>query len=368
MMEEGNKSYEDEKTGLLVDDASRSSDANSKSQEKSASTVSTAKGISALLLTAVFTAASRISVQMLEKAVPDFELNAIRCACALVCMSVYFVCVKSFPWIERGKIVSVFLVCFFNNVITIGLYVSVTLLPLATSSCIITTVIVGCSVVLFRIINKEKIQWDKMVAVPICILGVFLVLQPSFIFGDDKNDNVTGPTVGLNNQNTSVNITMVTKETGILTSTVLGYIVSAITGLCTILATSVTKYDIEFYTARNIFMALLWDYILGTILSVIIMLTLETPTIPQSINDWVLVMIHAATYIFICPLLLYGGLRVSGSLGAILNSNHLLLSLLAQYTILKDIFPGHRNWMEVAGVLLVLGGTIFSSLVEIICN
>ena len=44
----------------------------------------------------------------------------------------------------------------------------------------------------------------------------------------------------------------------------------------------------------------------------------------------------------------------------------LLLTLAAQYTILKNIHPGHRNWIGILGVICVLFGTIFSSLVEIV--
>ena len=35
--------------------------------------------------------------------------------------------------------------------------------------------------------------------------------------------------------------------------------------------------------------------------------------------------------------------------------------LIAQYTVLSSILPGHRNWMEVMGVILVLAGSGASS-------
>ena len=40
--------------------------------------------------------------------------------------------------------------------------------------------------------------------------------------------------------------------------------------------------------------------------------------------------------------------------------------LIAQYTVLSPILPGHRNWMEVVGVVLVLIGCSMSSILEII--
>ena len=38
--------------------------------------------------------------------------------------------------------------------------------------------------------------------------------------------------------------------------------------------------------------------------------------------------------------------------------------LIPQYTVLSSILPGHRNWMEVVGVILVMLGCSMSSLVE----
>ncbi len=40
----------------------------------------------------------------------------------------------------------------------------------------------------------------------------------------------------------------------------------------------------------------------------------------------------------------------------------LVVLLAAQYTILKHIHPGHRNYIEVCGVLLVIIGNIFAAL------
>ena len=40
--------------------------------------------------------------------------------------------------------------------------------------------------------------------------------------------------------------------------------------------------------------------------------------------------------------------------------------LVAQYTVLSSILPGHRNWMEVVGVVLVLIGCSMSSILKII--
>ena len=62
---------------------------------------------------------------------------------------------------------------------------------------------------------------------------------------------------------------------------------------------------------------------------------------------------------------MYGSSVTSGNAASIIETSSIIAMLAAQYTILKDIHPGHRNWIEVLGVLLVLLGATISSVVEI---
>ena len=62
---------------------------------------------------------------------------------------------------------------------------------------------------------------------------------------------------------------------------------------------------------------------------------------------------------------MYGSSVTSGNAASIIGTSSIVAMLAAQYTILKDIHPGHRNWIEVLGVFLVLLGATISSVVEI---
>ena len=62
---------------------------------------------------------------------------------------------------------------------------------------------------------------------------------------------------------------------------------------------------------------------------------------------------------------MYGSSVTSGNAAGIIDTSSIFAMLAAQYTILKDIHLGHRNWIEVLGVLLVLLGATISSVVEI---
>ena len=49
-------------------------------------------------------------------------------------------------------------------------------------------------------------------------------------------------------------------------------------------------------------------------------------------------------------------------------STQVVFMLIAQYTVLSSILPGHRNWMEVVGVIVALLGSSLSSLLEILAD
>ena len=73
---------------------------------------------------------------------------------------------------------------------------------------------------------------------------------------------------------------------------------------------------------------------------------------------------YVCTSVIVMPLLLYGSLLISGSLATIIRTTVLIFVFIAQYTILKNTNPGHRNWIEILGVTCVIFGTIFTSLAE----
>ena len=328
--------------------------------------LSAAKGIAAMLGFVVMASTSRICVQMLEKAVPDFELNAIRCGFTLPCMAVYFAATKTWPTVNRENWISVSLLCLFSNIVNLTLYISVTMIPLASCESVFVTCQITLSIVIFTFINKEKVTWDKALAIPVCTMGVILVLQPPFMFhkqnGVEFNSTFTNYTHQSDGQ-----IDQQREDTGdLLISTAIGYVLAVICGVSTNICSSITKYSSDFYTKRNILISLIWTNVVGTMFSVIVMLIVEEPILPVSFRDTVLVGGHCFAYVLLMPFFMYGSLLISGSLGAIIRSLNLLIVLAAQYLLMKDIFPGHRNWMEVFGVILVLLGAIFSSIIEIV--
>ena len=50
------------------------------------------------------------------------------------------------------------------------------------------------------------------------------------------------------------------------------------------------------------------------------------------------------------PLYMYAPNYISGNTFALILTMDIVVLLIPQYTVLASILPGHRNWIEVAGV------------------
>ena len=93
--------------------------------------------------------------------------------------------------------------------------------------------------------------------------------------------------------------------------------------------------------------------------------SLETLTVPESLQDYLLLIIHSTSYSLTYPGMLYGSSVLNGNTVTILQSMNTIYMVAAQYTFLRNIHPGKRNWIEVTGVGFIVFGCVLSSLVDI---
>ena len=148
-------------------------------------------------------------------------------------------------------------------------------------------------------------------------------------------------------------------------SPLIGYILAACTGVLLTIEITLVRYYPDHLSDKNIFIALFWTYTFGTIVSLVVMAIFEDPQIPNGFEEYLFTSCHLFSYVFLMPLYMYGSSVTSGNAASIIGTSSIIAMLAAQYTILKDIHPGHRNWIEVLGVFLVLLGATISSVVEI---
>ncbi len=103
---------------------------------------------------------------------------------------------------------------------------------------------------------------------------------------------------------------------------------------------------------------------LGSLLSIIWSLAAEEQAFALQWTDWLLVVGHVATFIFIYPLYFCMSTRIPGSLISIIGSTSTMYVSIAQYTFLSDIKPGNHNWLEIFGACVILISSVGASIVK----
>ena len=119
--------------------------------------------------------------------------------------SLFFVVTKTFPTVDRSSFLPVFLYGIVSATVSVTEYVTVTFIPVATANSLVITVALSSGLLLFTVIVKEKMRIDKPLAVLVCIAGVLLVLQPTFLFHSSDQQNGHYPDA---NMTSEVNATM----------------------------------------------------------------------------------------------------------------------------------------------------------------
>ena len=119
------------------------------------------------------------------------------------------------------------------------------------------------------------------------------------------------------------------------------------------------------FLTQDVFVAGFWSIGIGSLISAVFMAIFENPTLPANWIDWLILQTHCWSYVITWLATVYAPKYISGNTINIIFSTSAILMLIPQYTVLSSIHPGHRNWMEVVGVLLVLLGSSLGSIFEI---
>ena len=275
-------------------------------------------------------------------------------------------------------------------------FVAISLLPAALISCISYTSSVVSALFVFSLCWNEKITMRNVVFALISVLGVVMVIQPwqpnsdsietmldddatnlsYFVNGSSSpEENVFVPTnlsreltidneeERLKNNTTTLSASAGTKGINSNSSLglAIGYSFAIISGITLTLKLLIIK--------RNPFLGdshLLWAFLTNTLLSAILMFALETPVLPSNSFDAAMVTIHSVECAVLWRLYIYTPKYISGNTLTLILTSDVVIMLIFQYTVLSSIHPGHRNWIEVVGVILVLLGCSVSSLLELL--
>ena len=292
-----------------------------------------ATGVLSMCVCAFVVAASSICVQGLQRAVPDFELNAIRNGFAWMLTALLCVLTKTSPKLPKKDFTKIGLysgLLFFD---TMGLYTSVTFIPLATQQAFYnTTTLVGGLLLLWTLM-KLRPTVDKVVSVLLCAAGIVLVLQPDFIF-----TRTVKQTTGTNTSNFTQKdiINEASRDQKVLNSSdiptdsnqdfaILGCGLSVVAGLSLAGITVLFQYHDNFFAHKvNMLISFFWTYLFGTLASLVVMFSLEQPTLPDSITDYLLVSGHIMCNVLIGPTSMWATCVVDGNTANILYSTSII--------------------------------------------
>ena len=313
--------------------------------------------------TVVVSVISATCVQLLEREIPDFELNAMRCCTAAIACLCVILCTRKWPIIPQPEIVPTLCLAATSFITSTGLYISASIVPLLLVQAVHVFMIGTSGIIFFHFCFEEKLNFKKIASTILVLSGTCLVLQPEFIFqqaymGNDRHQNEGNFT---HRGHFTTNITIENKGYGDITTTslILGITLSGVSGITVSASTLILKRNqfLQTSISRNLF----WDFVLSTLVSLIIMWIFEKPRLPKDWLQFWFVAGHCLTYIFLWPSVIYSSRYISGTTMNIVFSTAVVFMLIPQYTVLSSILPGHKNWIEVVGAVLVFLGSSLGS-------
>ena len=333
-------------------------------------------GVLAAFTWVILMVISTAAVQLLERRIPDLELNAARCAFPFMLLAIGALARRQFPVIPREEIGSVALYSILSLLSSLAIFVSATLLPVSSVQSLTETSNIASGVILFYVFLDDKPTLPVLVSALMCSCGVLCVIQPSFIFTHKNRTNEELLSVSSRDNETMVssvvsysNLTNVSTTNGSSVDNyghtlleILRYIFPVARGLIATMDVIVVKK--RPYLSDNVKEVLFWCFFTGTVLSLIISFIWENPVLPSNWFDVILVSLHCVGYIFVYPIYLYALKHVSANTYVLITSTMVVFLLVAQYTVLSSILPGNRNWIEVVGVVTVLCGSTLVSVIE----
>ena len=331
--------------------------------------LSTLFGYIAVTLAMLSLCVSVTCVQALRRSIPDFELNVCRFT---IQFTISFVITKiqgTTLKVERNTHGWLCLLILTNVIYNAAYFGGAAMIPLsATAATVNVSLMIGVALLskLFLRVNVATIQ---LIAVCICIIGIFCVSQPEPIFGSNMAGLTTeGPwNTSSSTINTAWNITPPARKDNnhevLQFQTLLGYSLVCLAGLAeavfSIIA-GVVLVDLDTICQA------VWVSLLGIPISLIISVFLEAPVLPTEPFHIALLLGHCFTASFTTIGTTYACKTVGPMRTSLVHSFGLIVLLIPQYTFMNHIMPSNRNWLEVAGIIIVTIGVGLTPVFDLI--
>ena len=180
-----------------------------------------------------------------------------------------------------------------------------------------------------------------------------MMTQPQFMFPGNilppaPETNFSSPCLPADSAPQGLSNTSMNKEW-------LGYILALTIGIvlaCNFHGVSSIVKEVSTFTFS------FWIGLAGTCVSTILMGILETPVMPTNPKCILLLLGHAIGTSQISVVLPWCLQYLSPTVCGLVNSLQMVVLLILQYTVLKEVQPGHDNWVEIIGAVVCLVAVI----------
>ena len=312
-------------------------------------------------------------VQALQRAVPHFEINAIRFIFLFLVTSTMFVVRREPPKLARTDIIYVGMYAVMVNIFSLTLYASVGYIPMGIAGSITRIISMFVVLPLAKICLGETITPLKILGVLIGSVGLVLVCKPDLFYTkadstpmDNINvANLTTPGNHMNishldnstnlGYNSAINALNGTAQENPTDTSLarkpeyLGYIFAAISALNSVLHSILQKSKLPKVDASKL---CFWFSLSGILVCTILSAVFEEMTLPKDFVSWGLILGHCAGVCIMSLSSVYAQKIASSIIVQLALSLQIFFFFIGQYFFLQTIFPTDGTWIEILGAVL----------------
>ena len=329
-----------------------------------------ALGCFACLIQTLASTASMACAQALDQFIPGWQLNSSRFMMQVLCGLPVILAKRISMRMTLKRALTVGgvsgLFCLFN----VAYYSSAASLPAGTISGIGRGLVILMSG-LGTVVLTRTCRVNNIITAILCISGLILITQPPWMkfpptqlpgkiirkveaYKPVCYSGTTQPTAASNYSTNQTLPSYVENRHSQLYGYAMLVLFAASLSAAMVMLNHVTK---ECDLGEGVALAV-WVGIWSTTFSLILMAALETPVIPSTLACWGIFLTHGAC-LGLAGVLLFVVLQVlSPVVTSCINSMEIVFLVVLQYTVLSPIQPGHRNWEEILGVVLIILGNI----------
>lgn len=136
------------------------------------------KGIICAFMLVVCHIVGITNVQLLQRRIPDLELQVFRCSGMIVTCTVWMFVKQRSPIVPVPDVPVVFLYSLLRTLATTATFIGCAFIPVTSAQCFHNSSNMFFGIFIHRACAEERTSMQKLLCVTLCIVGIILVMQP----------------------------------------------------------------------------------------------------------------------------------------------------------------------------------------------